>query len=556
MKTLVSGSLLILTSLYFQINAQVIHVPADSFTIQAAINGASDGDTVLVAPGLYYENINFMGKAITVASHFLVDRDTSHISKTIIDGSQATKADSASVVYFVNDEDTTSVLTGFTITGGKGTTVDMSVGPFPSKGSKIGGGIISYLCGGKITQNIIRDNHLYLPNNGAMRYPDSLGQGAGIVGIVYDYHTLIIRDNVIQENSIDADNMANGGGIAVGGANVIIEGNEIKGNTCSSEMGMAVGGGIAYFGWTVESEHNLAIIRNNRIHGNDLFSNRIAPDNPPVSMGGALFINGSYQPVDLKVYNNLMYNNYTEGEGGGVGIEYIDFELSNNTIVNNEAEVDGNDLYCRYESNTTMYNNIMWSETDNDNSEISIHPGHVDVITINAHYNNIKGGWVGTGNIDTIPGFEEDSYQLTENSPCVGNGVESIEINGTRYYAAGFDLNDSGRPHSIDNFVDLGALESPYKRTTDTGIGNIAALSSGGDISIYPNPFSASMTIDMNNPKPIQKVEILSIDGRIIRIIENISSNLISIDRGNLPSGMYLLQINGDRTLVKKVIVE
>ena len=37
-------------------------------TIQAGIYAASDGDEVVVAPGEYFENINLMGKAITVRS--------------------------------------------------------------------------------------------------------------------------------------------------------------------------------------------------------------------------------------------------------------------------------------------------------------------------------------------------------------------------------------------------------------------------------------------------------------------------------------------------------
>lgn len=63
--------------------ADTINVPADQPTIQTGINAAADGDTVLVTDGTYIENINYLGKAITVASHYLVDGDTSHISSTL-----------------------------------------------------------------------------------------------------------------------------------------------------------------------------------------------------------------------------------------------------------------------------------------------------------------------------------------------------------------------------------------------------------------------------------------------------------------------------------------
>ena len=56
---------------------RVIHVPADSSTIQGGVNGALPGDTVLVAPGMYYEHV-VLDKAILLAGE---DMNT-----TIIDG--------------------------------------------------------------------------------------------------------------------------------------------------------------------------------------------------------------------------------------------------------------------------------------------------------------------------------------------------------------------------------------------------------------------------------------------------------------------------------------
>jgi len=59
--------LLVLLCLH-QAQARIIHVPADSSTIQKGINGAVNGDTVLVAPGIYYEHIDFNGKNILLKS--------------------------------------------------------------------------------------------------------------------------------------------------------------------------------------------------------------------------------------------------------------------------------------------------------------------------------------------------------------------------------------------------------------------------------------------------------------------------------------------------------
>ena len=104
---------LLLILMFPMVNATVIRVPQDQPTIQRGIDATSDGDTVLAQVGTYFENINFNGKNIVVASLFLTTGDTSYISQTVIDGNK-----SGSVVTFQNGEDSSAVLCGLTITNG------------------------------------------------------------------------------------------------------------------------------------------------------------------------------------------------------------------------------------------------------------------------------------------------------------------------------------------------------------------------------------------------------------------------------------------------------
>ncbi len=88
----------------------------DFITIQEGINASVNGDTVLVYTGTYYENIDFIGKNITVASLFLTTNNESYISQTIIDGNE-----NGSVVSIISGEDETTLLCGFTVQNGTGT---------------------------------------------------------------------------------------------------------------------------------------------------------------------------------------------------------------------------------------------------------------------------------------------------------------------------------------------------------------------------------------------------------------------------------------------------
>jgi hypothetical protein len=128
-------------------------------TIQRGIESASDGDTVLVERGLYMENINFSGKAILVASHFILDGLEFTIASTVIDG-----GNSGSVVTFNSGEDSSSVIRGFTITGGY---------------KNHGGGIRCYRSAPTVADNFLVENACAWGRGGAAIYC-RLGSGVKI----------------------------------------------------------------------------------------------------------------------------------------------------------------------------------------------------------------------------------------------------------------------------------------------------------------------------------------------------------------------------------------
>ena len=161
MRTTLRSRLLPLTPLVLlaltphALRAKTIYVPIDEPTIQAAINFASNGDTVLVAPGTYYENINFMGKAITVTS------SGGPAVTTINGGARGT------VVMFITNEGRNSVLSGFTITNGNSYYNNQNLGILDYEG----GGIYVNSASPTITNNVITANV-------------ACGDGAGIAALV------------------------------------------------------------------------------------------------------------------------------------------------------------------------------------------------------------------------------------------------------------------------------------------------------------------------------------------------------------------------------------
>jgi hypothetical protein len=298
----------------------VLAVPAKYSTIQTAIDSAVPGDTVLVAPGRYYENIRFKGKGIVVASQFARTRNSADIERTIIDGSRPAHPDTGTVVRFVNQEDSTAVLEGFTITGGTGTIwLDAKdIAYF-----REGGGILCELGSPTIRYNHIVDNEAIAKTKN-VKGDSLISAGGGAIRCGYSEPT--ITNNVIRGNR-----GRYGGGIVLFHSAGIVRNNVIADNTGGEDFGGAglwIVGPLSYRLSTLV-EHNTIV--NNKATATDSAARGMK------GRGGALIAAGT----KVVFRNNIVWGN-SQSAGNQVSYSPLTPPEMINNVVQGGAPGTGN----------------------------------------------------------------------------------------------------------------------------------------------------------------------------------------------------------------------
>lgn len=371
-----------------------ITVPGKHRTIQQAIEAASDGDVIVVDPGVYYEQIDFMGKDITVKSSDPDDPEV--VAETIIDGRKR-----GSVVTFNSGESQKAVLEGFTITGGVGT---LAAAPLTEEGEEAvegyyGGGI--YITAGSsptLRNNVIRDNSVDLDGGGIAVREDSnpvitgnqfsgnSAMGGGAIAIFAS--SPLVEDNffennkagylggailvdtdafpAINNNEITENSSTSGGGIAVWHSEPKISANNIHSNTA-----IWYGGGLALF----QASPN---IQNNSILRNSATNN-----------GGGLAVADGSSPV---ITGNIISRNYTEENGGGIAVlEGSSVLIADSDLSENAVLYGGGGLYISESSVEVSGTNFSNNLVQQDGGGIALLSGSKLVISNSVIDDNVAG---------------------------------------------------------------------------------------------------------------------------------------------------------------------
>jgi Secretion system C-terminal sorting domain/Abnormal spindle-like microcephaly-assoc'd, ASPM-SPD-2-Hydin len=445
MRTLIiTVTFLIVSATSSFIEANTLKVPEDYTTIQSAIDASFDGDTVLVAEGTYFENINFRGKNILLTSYFLNDNDNSHILNTIINGSQPIYPDTASCVLFISGEDSSAVLQGFTLTGGTGTKWPDEHGA----GTYVeGGGILVTLSSPTIKNNLIINN-------------EAIRTGSGVVS-------------------------AGGGGMRVGDGNP-----HILNNVFMSNSGM--------YGGAIVLNYTGAVVRNNIIYNNRVYQ---AVTGAQTFGGAGIWVLSNLGSTPKLIENNTIVGNHSSGsgssaagKGGGILVWATSIDATNNIVWGNTqttgeqiVQISGGPsviTYCLVENGWTGTGNIQsFPEFTDSSFLLSLTSPCIDAGNPDLNYNDPE---------DPMnPGFAE--------FPSLGGLRNDIGAYGgpVRNLLASFFLSKLVLPDSVD----FGSLEVGDSVTVSFNIYNEGSNSTLID-SVHLNS-NLQNVISVNNSFPV-----------------------------------------------------
>lgn len=468
-------------------SATIRNVPANYNTVQSALSACQVNDTILVQPGTYFENLTWPAingiKLLSVAG----------ADSTIISAGGINR-----VLSITNSIiDTTSRISGFTFRDGNITT-----------GSGYGAGIY-------ITDaSIIIENCRILNNR--VFVPGGHGYGAGIY--ISDSFTRV-SNCTISGNRIDTATWCYGAGIFISGGEPVINDVVISNNKSNAE--------IWCYGVGLYARAN-AIVTLKQLHVTGNYSG----DNASYYYGNGIYlgnVTASLENVLITLNRSGINGNFNYGGGifcdGNAGVMILRHVTIADNFKTGNATITGSGIYVR-DANVTVSNSILYNSNPGNEASISTNG------LLNIAYSNVRGGFAGSNNISSPPGFTAaNDYHLLASSPCTGIGTAVNLIPA--------DLDGNPRPLPVATLPDMGCYEIDQSAT-----GISADILTNTTIYVYPNPVISGNNIIISNN--IGKIKITDIDGKIVYRDDTNDHNSISTLGWN--AGIYFIHTSGKAT--------
>lgn len=443
--------------------------------LQAAVDAANSGDTVLVQAGTYEGNFT-MKDGVYVSGGWNEDFTAQTEHASILDA----KANGRVLNQPANFE-TLTIWDNFTIQNGKLTEV---------LSDKLGAGV-ALLKNGRVINCLVQNN--------TFTY-DPATQCAG-GGIAQNYNGDTCAINCIVRNN----KATHGGGIRTAGVaiNCLVENNEATGN----------GGGVYLH--NIGQLHN-SIVRNN-VCKKDVGGIDIA------AAGGA-------------VYNCLVVGNHADGNIGGVQARKYN-NVINTTIVGNNHNTTTADRVTwagfRASDNTaTNYNgklfvnNVIWGNTHNDTLVNQVMPYLKHYASNGTFASNALQGTTDLGadyialSAENDPQFNDD-YSFTWTSPLYNAGS-----NEALTYLVG-DKDVYGNARKQGKIIDLGAVEHTVHTLTVTAVENgtlalkVLEQTMPLEAKAYEVPAGFTATI-LATPAEKYALEAILLNGSVLAAVEDV----------------------------------
>jgi hypothetical protein len=432
---------------------KLINVPEEFSTIQMAIDSSFSGDTILVQPGIYQENINLNEKSLVLGSLTLTTGDTNYISQTIIGNTYLELLFDGPILTIENILDSTCVIDGFTFQYGiewddsyeiHGAGLRCVNSNINLRNLKIKNnntlitGIYAMLVGGGI---FIENSNVNLDNTQIINNSASWGGG------IYIKNSILNATNLtIDSNGATIGAYGSGGGIYSDSSQIILKEAKIVNNYAVVDDYSPYGGGCAYPGTGAgiyATNHTVIKLINTLIAGNGSIEG---------GMGDAIHCtyNSTIEFINVTISNNKSKSIYSD-----------DDPCASNPA--GRSSLSGSDGSKFIFFNSVLDGKIMFAGGGEQNSLYLAHTnlkGGEDSLVTN---DNCQVNWL-AGNIFNDPAFIDEPsglYQLSESSLCIGAGISSYEINGTLYTSPEVDLEKNPRPNPSESQPDIGAYEHP-----------------------------------------------------------------------------------------------